>query len=261
MHLIARLIAGCVAAVCALPAQGATRCAIGSDALTRPLVELYTSEGCDSCPPADRWLAANFAAPERDVRAVALAFHVDYWNRLGWVDRFASPAYTERQYAAMRANHTSFVYTPQVLVQGHDHAAWRQEGTAAIDAAARVPSRATLSVEARPGERYVAVQADAQVADPALRRDADLFVAYVDGGLVSQVSAGENRGVRLAHERVVRTLRLAGTADQDGRIHATFDLERPHESGKRPMVVAFVQRRSNGDVLQTVALPLDACGS
>ena len=88
------------------------------------LVELYTSEGCDSCPPADRWLTKQFPAAATDARAVALAFHVDYWDRLGWADRFASPAYTERQYASMRANAATFVYTPQVLLQGHDLRGW-----------------------------------------------------------------------------------------------------------------------------------------
>src|SRR5204862_3025458 len=76
-------------------------CKAVSSATTTPLVELYTSEGCDSCPPADRWLSSPVAARGEGNRALALAFHVDYWDRLGWTDRFASHAYTERQYAAM----------------------------------------------------------------------------------------------------------------------------------------------------------------
>ncbi len=123
-----------------LPAAGAA-CVATSGAGTVALVELYTSEGCDSCPPADRWLAATFRGDGAAARAVPLAFHVDYWDRLGWKDRLATPAYTERQYAAMRANRARFVYTPQVLVQGRDFPGWRETGRGS-EAAARVPSNA-----------------------------------------------------------------------------------------------------------------------
>ena len=92
-----------------------------------------------------------------------------------------------------------------------------------------------------------------------LRADAQLFVAYADGGLHSDVRAGENRGVRLSHERVVRALRLAATPDAQGRLHARLEIPKPREAGTGPLLVAFVQRRSNGDVLQTMTLPLDGC--
>ena len=246
--------------VAALPALGAPACRVTSGALTRPLIELYTSEGCNSCPPADRWLASSFPAPGQDSGAVPLAFHVDYWNRLGWVDRFASAQYTERQYAAMRANKASFVYTPQVLLQGRDFPAWRQGDNAAFDAAARSPARATLSLEATPSGNPIVVRAEAQVDEAALRSDAQLYVVYADSGLKSDVKAGENRGVRLAHDHVVRDLQRAGAPDAAGRIAARISIARPTEPGIAPMLVAFVQRNSNGDVLQTVTLPLDACG-
>jgi len=238
--------------------HAAPACRAVSAALTRPLIELYTSEGCDSCPPADRWLAQRFAAPS-DAHGIAIALHVDYWDRLGWVDRFASAANTERQYAAMRANRASFVYTPQVLLQGHDFPGWRNDAVDAIDAAARAPARATLALEATTSARSVVVTIDAAVPDPALRGDADLFVVYADSGLRSDVRAGENRGRQLAHEHVVRELMAAGRVDANGRIRATLDIARPREAGNAPMLVAFVQRRSNGDVLQTLRLSLDSC--
>lgn len=255
-----QLVSVLLAAVLALPAQAAPACRATSESSTRPLIELYTSEGCSSCPPADRWLAANFTGPRRDARAVALAFHVDYWDRLGWADRFANAAYTERQHAAMLANKASFVYTPQVLLQGRDFPAWRDRTPVAVDAAARKPARAALTLEATPSGNSVAVEVHAQVSDATLAADAQLFVAYADSGLHSEVRAGENRGVRLAHEQVVRSLRLAGAPDAHGRIQADLDIARPSERGTAPQLVAFVQRRSNGDVLQTLPLPLDACG-
>ena len=229
--------------------------------MTRPLLELYTSEGCDSCPPADRWLASNFGASISDPRAVALAFHVDYWDRLGWVDRFASAAYTDRQYAAMRANGESFVYTPQVLLQGHALANWRNGAGAVVDAATRKPAGATLALEADVDGSTVRVRVDAQVADAHARADAQFLVAYADSGLVSDVKAGENRGVRLAHDNVVRALRVVGAPDRLGHVQASFSMSRPAEAGTHPMLVAFVQRSSTGDVLQTLALPLAGCAS
>jgi hypothetical protein len=254
-------VATLLAAALAVPVHAASACRATSGPMTRPLLELYTSEGCDSCPPADRWLASNFGASVPDARAVALAFHVDYWDRLGWVDRFASAAYTDRQYAAMRANGESFVYTPQVLLQGHGLANWRNGTGAAADAATRRPAGATLALEADVDGSTVRVRVDAQVADARARADAQLLVAYADSGLVSNVDAGENRGVRLAHDNVVRALRVVGAPDRLGHVQATFSMSRPAEAGMHPMLVAFVQRSSTGDVMQALALPLAGCVS
>jgi len=179
-----------IAALClllmTLPAFAQT-CRLASAPVTRPLVELYTSEGCNSCPPADRWLARQFPATGADARAVALAFHVDYWDRLGWVDRFGSAANTERQYAAMRANGGTFVYTPQVLLQGRDLPGW-QDGTSAIAAAAGTLARATIVVEAgiRSGARLT--------ADAALELSRP--VGAVPGPIDAEQCAGTNMMLR-----------------------------------------------------------------
>ena len=95
-----------VAAIAIAPARAAT-CTAKSGPQSVPLVELYTSEGCSSCPPADRWLSATFAKSAPRASGIALAFHVDYWDRLGWKDRFATPAFTQRQYDSMRGERRS----------------------------------------------------------------------------------------------------------------------------------------------------------
>jgi hypothetical protein len=238
-------------------ALAAAACHAVSGATTRPLVELYTSEGCDSCPPADRWLAASFAAPSSP--AVPLAFHVDYWDRLGWKDRFGSASNTERQHRAATANRATFVYTPQVLLQGRD-LPWRdRDALAQVAAAAARPARAHVEIDAAPLTNGVRVRATARVPDGALRRDAALVVAYVDSGLVSEVKAGENRGARLAHDHVVRAFATGAKASADGTLTAEATFARPREAGRAPAIVAFVQRERDGDVLQALALPLADC--
>src|SRR5450755_245951 len=101
-------------------ARAAGACSAHSARTATPVVELYTSEGCNSCPPADRWLSRLKADPD----VVALAFHVDYWDRLGWKDRFASAAFTERQATQQASNGARFSYTPQVVVDGQDRKDW-----------------------------------------------------------------------------------------------------------------------------------------
>ncbi len=223
-----------------------------------PLVELYTSEGCDSCPPADRWLSAQFP-PGEPSKAFPLAFHVDYWDRLGWRDRFASPAFTERQHAAAKSRRNTVVYTPQVLVQGYAIERWRgSDASDAIHAARNREAQAWLELSATVHDNSVSVDVRTTLARAVARSDAALFVAYADSGLQSQVTAGENRGVRLTHDHVVRELRSAMLYTV-GATEASFSFRRPEEAGVAPTIVAFVQNRATGGVLQSVALLLDRC--
>ncbi len=254
-----RLAAACaVIGLAAGPVFGAT-CDATSGPQSVPLVELYTSEGCSSCPPADHWLSSTFGKASGQAAGIALAFHVDYWDRLGWKDRFASPAFTERQYDGMRANRARFVYTPQVLVQGRDFPEWHdRRATAALASAAAKPARAGIVLEAQREGGSIVINASARVPSGADRKGAVLYVALADDGLVSDVKAGENAGVRLAHDRVVRQLRRGPSADANGDIRWTVALPLPSEKGSASTVVAFVQNPGAGDVLQALALPLTA---
>jgi hypothetical protein len=234
-------------------------CSAKSGPQVLPLVELFTSEGCDSCPPADRFLSATFPAGGANPRASVLAFHVDYWDRLGWKDRFAAPAHTERQYAALRAAGGTFVYTPQLLVQGRDVAPGRRARIPALvaAAAARAPRATIVLVVVTDDPRAHVVHARATV--PAGARHAQLWVAYTESGLVSDVKAGENRGVRLAHDHVVRAWQGPFPADARGTADATVTIPRPAESGRMPAVVAVVLDENTGEVLQT--LTSHGCGA
>jgi len=255
------LLAMCATAIGAAAPVDAAVCAGASGAKLLPLVELFTSEGCDSCPPADRWLTSRFPVPAAAGTASVLAFHVDYWDRLGWKDRFASAQFTQRQYAAMRAGGETFVYTPQVLVQGRDTRNW--EGGAATDRVAAARTRAAradvrLVIEGTAADA-IATRLDIRVPDQALVKRAEAWLAYTDSRLVSDVKAGENRGVRLTHDHVVRTLAGPFALDAQGRLDTAVRVVLPSERGRDATLVAVVQDARNGDVLQTLSLPV--CGT
>ncbi len=255
-------LVGLVAATLCWACAGtaAASCTVRSGTTLVPLVELYTSEGCSSCPPADRWLSTTFPPATPEPAVAVLAFHVDYWDRLGWTDRFAQPAFTARQYAAMRVNGATFVYTPQVLLQGKDVPPGRRGRIA--DAAARsraVAPQATVAIDASGLAAGGAVRVRADIAPG--RQDAQLWLAQVDSGLATEVKAGENRGARLAHDHVVRALHGPFAADRSGVAEAAVSLMRADEQGGAPALVAFVQDRRSGAVLQSLAWPIDpACG-
>ena len=185
------LLAGPAAAEAAKPV-----CEARSAVQQTPLVELYTSEGCSSCPPADRWLSSLPAAPigAGQPAVLAAAFHVSYWDRLGWPDRFASPDFTARQAALMRASGARYVYTPQVLVNGRD---WR--GWPTLPVAGAAPARAGIWLQRRGAQVQVQV-----TPGPTAPSQLGLWWAVLEDGHGSAVSAGENRGAQLRHDHVVR---------------------------------------------------------
>ena len=113
-------LAAAAAALVPVAASAAPACSARSGATVPAVVELYTSEGCNSCPPADRWLST---LKGRD-GVVALAFHVDYWDSLGWKDRFAQPQFTQRQNATQHTSGARFAYTPQVILDSRDAPDW-----------------------------------------------------------------------------------------------------------------------------------------
>ena len=178
-------------------ASAADTCSARSAATAAPVVELYTSEGCSSCPPADKWLSRLKADPS----VVALAFHVDYWDRLGWKDRFASPAYTQRQAQQQVTSGARFSYTPQVLIDGVDRPDW--PGATSALTASRRPVAAVAVQLARDATGYVATVAPAANAPAQLAA----YWAVTEQGHRSAVKAGENEGASLAHDYVVREYR------------------------------------------------------
>jgi hypothetical protein len=245
--------------IAASPATSYADCQAHSPSHSTALIELYTSEGCDSCPPADRWLSSLPMQTLGD-RAVALALHVDYWDRLGWKDRFGSAGFSQRQREESARSRGEFVYTPQVLLQGRDFPQW-QRGASFEQAIAAVnarPARAVLDLVAHPRQdSTVDIDLSARVTDARERRDAVIALALVQNGLVSDVKAGENAGKRLHHDHVVRQWRQAVALDSSGAGAGKLSLALPADPGSLS-VVLLAENARTGDVLQVLELPLCA---
>jgi hypothetical protein len=214
--------------LCALlaPAADAATCTTASGATRNRLLELYTSEGCSSCPPADRWLSQL----PKNSSVVPLAFHVDYWDRLGWRDLFAQAAFSQRQRARNRS--LGWVYTPQVMLDGEDLRDWQR----GLPARSNVPAKVDLTLTLTQTPERIEVEAASRFATPDTGHDAQLYLALTENRLSSRVTAGENARRTLDHDHVVR--QLVGPLDPRRARHS-FRLQ-PGWKAADLRVVAFV---------------------
>ncbi len=222
-------------------------CSAHSGPQRTSLIELYTSEGCNSCPPADRWLAALPADPAW----IALAFHVDYWDQLGWKDRFGSPEYSQRQRVSAHKRGSRRVYTPQVLADGLEHVRWYSQALPRRDQ--NDSPVMTLSLR-----EWGTGQAELEVlSDPSVIEHALINAAIVETGLSTDVRNGENGGRTLQHAHVVRSWTYGDGAERVRlQLPIPTDLSQAHSS-----VVAWIEERDSGVPLQALRLPLQSCGS
>ncbi len=164
-------------------------CSAKSGAQTVPLLELYTSEGCSSCPPADKWLSG---LPHDFNKAIPLAFHVDYWDYIGWKDRFSKAEYSDRQRKIAAFSDSGYVYTPQVVMNGRDFRGWDNSRlNQSVEATHKFASRANLSLDAvTQANGEITLKASAQAIKPIDAKTADIFVAIYENKLVSQNKRG-----------------------------------------------------------------------
>lgn len=236
-----------LAALASSSAYAATGCSVHSAASMPPVVELYTSEGCSSCPPADRWLSRLNAKPS----VVALAFHVDYWDRLGWKDRFASPAFTQRQAQQQASSGARFSYTPQVIVDGADRPDWPRLANGLASGNGPV---APVTVQlVRDGLRVTATVTPLHSAPARLTA----YWVVTEQGHVSLVKAGENNGATLTHDDVVRDYRTVApwpvVAGAPART-LTFDLAGAADPAHPREVDLVIVDASSGRPVQAVKL-------
>lgn len=232
---------------------------------TLVVVELFTSEGCSDCPPADALLTRlHQMQPVPGAEIIALEEHVDYWDQQGWADPFSSAVLTRRQNDYAYAFRNSGVYTPQMVVDGRVEFVGSREGAArqAVAEAARAPKTAVHLRVTTGGDKAAApleVRIERLVgATPGDR--ADVFLAITEGRLHSDVAGGENSGRKLDHEGVVRRLERLGRADARadtafaGQTAVKFS---PGWNRANLRAVVFLQEQRSRHILGAAGIPLN----
>lgn len=227
-------------------------CQVQSGTTMAALVELYTSEGCSSCPPADNTLRAIRRSAGPSAVVIPLALHVSYWDQIGWKDQFAQKTFDVRQTKLVAASGGRVVYTPQYFVNGRELRDWQASLPATIGKVNSHPAGAAITLKSTaetPGTLLLEAVADARVTSG---RQA-LFVAVSESALVSHVTRGENSGATLRHDDTVRALigpiaLINGRASlrQQVALAPGWNLQRLHS-------IAFVQDVDDSSILQAVS--------
>lgn len=239
------LISGAIALFTVLPMVAAER------AQAPPvLAELFTSEGCSSCPPADALLAKLDQQTLPGATVIVLSEHVDYWNRIGWKDPFSSPQFSARQAAYENKLNVDSSYTPQLVIDGHDQFVGSDAHAirAAIVRAAATPKLPLhiVSGEHDGGNVTIHLEMD-QIPDSSPVKPGEIWIALAASQEISNVRRGENSGRTLTHVAVVRSLTKVGVVT--GHDEFTKTIRLPYEDrGKDLRVIAFVQQPGLGKV-------------
>jgi hypothetical protein len=228
------------------------------------VVELFTSEGCSSCPPADA-LLAEFAArqPLRTAEVIALEEHVTYWDEQGWKDPFSSSTWTTRQYDYASTLHNGNPYTPQMVVDGTAGFVGSKGGTARQEiekAAAMKKARVEISVVVPGQSNSAAFKISVEKLSSAAPKDtAEVILAITESGLHSSVKAGENVGKELQHSPVLRELKVIGVMGKNGQEGFTAQPAVKLDSKwnvENLRAVVFVQEKKSRRILAAGVVPL-----
>jgi len=243
-----------------LPSVAAGQCNAKSGDKRVSLIELYTSEGCSSCPPADKWLSRLSANGDLKSKVVPLSLHVDYWNYIGWQDPYSGPQYTQRQREIAHRNNLRTIYTPQVVLNGQDFRAWhRQNMSRTLGNLNNRPALADLKLEwnSEGSANSIKTAISADLASGAgTPSDHILFLAVYENDIKSRVNAGENDGRLLEHDNVVREM-YALPFSKKRSINQSVALSlKPDWNRSKLGIAVFVQNRRNGEIMQALAQDL-----
>lgn len=258
-HLRTALVSLAVAAAIGLlfHAKQEVHASMPAGPRTPVIVELFTSEGCSSCPPADQFLAKLEAEqPVGNAEVIALEEHVDYWNNLGWTDPFSSDSATIRQYAYAGAIGNGNAYTPQMVVDGQvEFVGSRERQARGVIEHAANQKKATVNViagQSAPDGTQVFEIKIGTMPDSILGDKPEVWMAVTETGLHSDVKRGENAGEDLHHAAIVRKLRKLGPANTAGETAYSSDQKVKMDHGwKREnlRVVIFIQEQKSKRIL------------
>ncbi|WES98739.1 DUF1223 domain-containing protein [Chryseobacterium arthrosphaerae] len=212
------------------------------------VVELFTSEGCWSCPPADG-LIAKLEKNNHNKKLFIMAFHVDYWDHQGWKDRFSKSKFTERQKQYAKWMNLSTLYTPQVVINGKTEMVGSETGKvlAGIQSAMLDTHTENLKLKVE-GEKGRNIQVSYTSTSPS--KNSDILLALVQKEASSQISAGENAGKALSHVQIVRELQSRSIKAQDSFSFKLPDMKNQWE------IIAFEQDQKSGEIIDATSISL-----
>ncbi|ABR91390.1 Uncharacterized conserved protein [Janthinobacterium sp. Marseille] len=253
MKLTALTIFAC-ALYTALPSYAGNTCEVKSNVSTAALVELYTSEGCSNCPPADKQLSRVRELVGPSANVVPLSLHVSYWDSIGWKDVFAKKAFDDRQSELLANKQSRVVYTPQFFVNGNELRSWRDNLPSAIRQINARPAPVVITLKTSAGpNNTIMLDAIVKSIDVNAKISGDLYVAISENGLTSRVLRGENGGVTLHHDNTVR-LWYGPIHLLQGNAQFKQEVKLPVEWNRQNLnAIAFVQDQRDGNVLQVVS--------
>ena len=216
------------------------------------VVELFTSEGCSDCPPADDIVNAMVQHPQADLNVIPLAFHVTYWDTYGWRDRFSDTRYTERQVNYEREFHVQSPYTPQSVIDGQYQAVGNDRGKvlSLIRRAAADPKPVEVAVSTTDRQVNVTARSSAPTAT------GNVLLAITEDGLSTEVKAGENRARTLQHSAVVRSLETIGKMN-DGAFTRSVRLRLRKEWTVNPLHAVVLVQDGAGRVVGAGTAPIE----
>lgn len=242
--------------------QAAESCEVKSGAHIAPLVELYTAEGCSDCPPADAWMS-RLAAEMDPAQVSLLALHVDYWDDIGWIDRFADPAYSQRQNFRVKLAKKKVIYTPHVMIGAETTVKWRDQAEVKRLFSRARSKQASVELAMEVGKAddglQVAVRAWPQSGVDDETSPNLMWLALYQDDLVSSIQEGENKGKKLHHDRVTRVLKgpwAVSTQPVAGEVRIPLE---PDADLTKYGLVLFAESSTTGAGLQSLSLPLKSC--
>ncbi len=210
-----------------------------------PLIELYTSEGCSSCPPADRWMSELTDHEDLWSGFVPIALHVDYWDYIGWKDPFASREYSQRQRQIAAENKERTVYTPGVRKAGDEWRSWRLWGSPTLDDS---PEVGGLKFDVNESGQFRADFELSEIKPRFSERGLQLNVAVLGLGLSTDVKRGENRGKTLEHDFVVLSLSRISSAE---KLRWNGTIDKPVIEARRYALAAWVSEKGRTKPIQS----------
>lgn len=237
--------------------QSHAACTSSSGEKRVSLLELYTSEGCSSCPPADKWLSQLSENGFETSQVVPLAFHVDYWDYIGWKDPFAKAEFSDRQRRAAQLQGSNTVYTPQFMLNGADFRSWFRGSRLKQQVQKTHQEPAELQIHLNIHDNHqLTVDTTIQQRSAHDTKNHLLFIAIYENGLKTAVRAGENKGRQLAHDYVVREWHGPFRLDQLGQGHQKTMIIGAKWRSKDAGVATFVQNANTGEILQAASLKI-----